>query len=304
MSMDDNLNKLKKHYTKNKNIFHIFLFFVVALIIYTPFRAPLNNKDVIIHISSLQSINSVSLELENKNAIRNDFTLKLFIKLLKKGTGIISGDYLIERNSPVFVVAWQIGRGHHKIEPIKVTIREGLTNDQIATLLEGKLSGFNKDLFLSSVNNKQGYLFPDTYFFFPLDTTEEIIKKLSDNFENKIKSINSSINESGKSLNDIIIMASILEGEASGKEDIEIISGILWKRISINMPLQVDVDKSTYTKKGLPDNPLNNPGLMSIKASVTPQNSSYLYYLHDKNGKAHFAVTFAEHKRNIDNYLK
>lgn len=270
--------------------------FIVLLFLYYFLSAPYSSKDVVVHISSGESVNSIALELKNTNAIRNDFTLKIFIKLLKSGKGVISGDYLIKKNSPVYIVAWQLGRGHHNIEPIKVTIREGLTNAQIALTLADKLSGFRKDLFLSDAENKQGYLFPDTYFFFPLDTAGEIIEKLSNNFLNKTKNLNIS--------SQIITMASILEGEAGGKEDIGIISGILWKRISLQMPLQVDIDKSTYTTKGLLLKPLNNPGLLSIEAAVSPIDSPYLYYLHDKNGKVHFAVTFEEHKRNISNYLK
>jgi UPF0755 protein len=99
-------------------------------------------------------------------------------------------------------------------------------------------------------------------------------------------------------------MASILEGEANGNLDAPTISGILWKRISLGMPLQVDVDKKTYREKGLPQNPLNNPGLVSIKAAIKPEKSNYLYYLHDKGGIVHYAVTFEEHKQNINKYLK
>ena len=99
-------------------------------------------------------------------------------------------------------------------------------------------------------------------------------------------------------------MASILEGEANGKEDIYIISGILWKRINLGMPLQVDVDKSTYKEKGLPSEPLNNPGLLAIKAAMAPESSVYLYYLHDEDGVVHFARSFEEHKKNINDYLK
>ncbi|MFA6251660.1 MAG: endolytic transglycosylase MltG [Candidatus Paceibacterota bacterium] len=276
----------------------------LGLFAYYFLSAPFSNKDIIIHVASGQSINSVTEELETKNAVRHDLALKVFIKLLKSGKGIITGDYLIKKNSPVWVIAWQLSRGHHNIEPIKVTIREGLTNEEIADLLADKLAGFRKDLFLTNEKAKQGYLFPDTYFFFPLDTGREIVDKLTNSFENQIKNLLPSINASQYSLNEIITMASILEGEAGGKEDIEIISGILWKRISIGMPLQVDIDKSTYQEKGLPAKPLNNPGLQSINAAIYPNTSSYLYYLHDKNGKVHFATTYTEHKRNIDNYLK
>lgn len=284
------------------NILLVISFIILGMCYFL--SAPYGNKDVIIHISSGQPISSITKELEEKNSIRNEITLKAFIKLLKSGNGVVSGDYLISKNSPVWVVAWQVGRGHHNIEPLKITIREGLNNEQIASLLADKLVGFRKDLFLTEVTEKQGYLFPDTYFFYPLDTVDEIVKKLSDNFERRTNNLEQLTVKSGKNFKDILIMASILEGEAGGKEDIKIISGILWKRIVLGMPLQVDVDKSTYTTKGLPEYPLNNPGLQSIDAALNPVDSSYLYYLHDKNGIVHFSKSFEEHRKNINNYLK
>jgi len=301
LSNEENIEQGKK---KNwlLNIFLFVGFFLIFL--YFFLFAPSGNNDVILHISNGTSINSITQKLEDEKAVRNDFTLKLFIKILKSGRGIISGDYLIKKNSPVWVVAWQIGRGHHNIEPVRVVIREGIDNSDIADLLAKKISSFRKDLFLAGVNDKQGYLFPDTYFFFPLDTTPEIIGKLSSNFKLQIKDLLFPITQSGKELNEIITMASILEGEAGGKEDIDVISGILWKRIEKGMPLQVDVDKSTYVTKGLPLNPLNNPGLQSINAAISPMDSPYLYYLHDKDGNVHYAVTFEEHKSNIAKYLK
>ena len=126
---------------------------------------------------------------------------------------------------------------------------------------------------------------------------------MSDNFEKKITP--SSANYfSGKTEKEIIIMASIIEREAKGDTDRGIISGILWKRIQIGMPLQVDSAPETYKTKGLPDSPIGNPGLKAIEAAINPQSSSYLYYLHDKDGNIHYAKTFAEHEVNIEKYLK
>ena len=103
---------------------------------------------------------------------------------------------------------------------------------------------------------------------------------------------------------DIIIMASIIEEEAKGDADRAYISGILWKRLSINMALQVDAAKETYQNRGLPEKPIVSPGLKAIKAAIHPQNSSYLYYLHDKEGGVHFAKSFAEHINNKTKFLK
>jgi UPF0755 protein len=277
-----------------------FLILVYLFILSAPFKS----SNVAIHIPSGRSVDSITEELKENNAIRSEMALKIFIKLLKSGKGIVSGDYLIEKNTPVWVVAWQVGRGYHNIEPTKVTIREGLSNEEIANLLATKLPYFDKQLFLEKTIDDQGYLFPDTYFFYPLDTTEEIIKQLSLNFDKRINKISSSIEASGRSFDDLIIMASILEGESAGREDANLISGILWKRFDLGMPLQVDVDKGTYETKGLPEQPLNNPGLLMIEAAAKPTSSSFLYYLHDKNGKVHFAKSYDEHRVNINNYLR
>ena len=297
-------NKTPKYYLNKKNILLTILLTVsfLFLLSYYFILKPYGNGDKIVHIKRGQSISLVAKEFEDSNIVRDDYILKFFIKILNRNKGIIPGDYLIKGNSPVFVVAWQISHGIHKVETIKITIREGLTNKKIADLLESKLINFDKDLFLNSISEKQGYLFPDTYFFFPGDTALEIIEILSNNFNNKIKDL--PIKNSGKNLSEIITMASILEGEAKGKEDIYIISGILWKRISIGMPLQVDVDKLTYEVKGLPPNPINNPGLLSIRSALLPISSSYLYYIHDKEGLVHYAENFEEHKKNIEIYLK
>jgi len=103
-------------------------------------------------------------------------------------------------------------------------------------------------------------------------------------------------------------MASLIEregkGEIRGQTDRVFISGILWKRLSMNMPLQVDAAPSTYKSRGLPEAPIANPGLESIKAALYPKSSPYLYYLHDKNGLIHYAKSFSEHRQNILKYLK
>ncbi len=187
---------------------------------------------------------------------------------------------------------------------IVVTLPEGTNNEQMADILASKLPLFNKQEFLNNKNNIQGYLFPDTYFFTERTNTEEVSKTLNTTFNRKIKELQPSIDMSGKSLSDIIIMASILEEEANGPKDIGVISGILWKRMSIGIPLQVDVSPITYKEKGLPKLPLSNPGLLALQASISSVASPYLYYLHDKSGQVYYARNYNEHRKNIKNYLK
>ncbi|MFA4890318.1 MAG: endolytic transglycosylase MltG [Candidatus Paceibacterota bacterium] len=174
---------------------------------------------------------------------------------------------------------------------IRITIPEGYTTKDIAERLKN-FRNFNKEEFLKIAEDKEGYLFPDTYFFTSKEMPEEIIEKMENNF--KVKA--------GDVQKDILIMASIIEKEARNKEDRRIISGILWKRLKINMPLQVDVSLYTYDNKGLPPMPICNPGLDAIDAAKNPVDSKYWYYLSDKKGVTHFARTFEEHKRNRAKY--
>ena len=109
-------------------------------------------------------------------------------------------------------------------------------------------------------------------------------------FNKKIESLLPDIEASDNTEKDIIIMASLIEGEAKGEGDRGFISGILWKRLRIGMALQVDVALETYETKGLPSSPIGNPGLLSIAASIHPEESPYLYYLHDKDGKLNGAL--------------
>ena len=145
------------------------------------------------------------------------------------------------------------------------------------------------------------------------------------NFLKKINTVKKIILNSGHSESDIVITASILEGEAL-PADRSTVAGILWKRISTGMPLQVDssikyitgkgsVDLSlndlkinspynTYVYTGLPPTPINNPGIQAIISAATPTQTDYLYFLTEKDGTIHYAKTFAEHVANKVKYLK
>ncbi len=296
-----NKQKKKKLFTFLNIFFSVSILIIVS---YYLFSAPFNNKDVVIHISSEDNLKIISSELEVKKVIRDKDVFYIIARVFSLSLDIKRGDYKFEKGTNAFSVAFQLYKAKHNIEPIKITLREGLTNEEMANIFADKLPEFRKDLFLQNSNDLEGYLFPDTYFFFPLTTYDEIIKEMNDNFKNKTNKIKGDIENSKRNLEDIIIMASIIELESNGRGDREIISGILWKRFDIGMPLQVDVDRNTYKEKGLPDEPICNPGIDSIIASLNPKDSSYLYYLHDDSGRVYFAKNYDEHKLNINRYLK
>lgn len=283
----------------------IVIVYVVLLFFYKfLFSAPTPTRRIVVHIAKNQTLSSIANDLEQKNIIRYASVLKFFTSLMISDKQIKRGDYLFEKNLPVWRVAWMLAHGEHNISPIKIVLREGSTNEEMATVLSSNLNVFDKDIFLNDSKDKQGYLFPDTYLFYPETKTEEVLSELSDNFLTRLKNVSDDIEKSGKSLEDIVIMASIIQKEARDENDAGLISGVLWHRIRIGMPLQVDVDKWTYKNKGLPSAPIGNPGLVAILAAVNPVDSPYLYYLHDKKGDVHFAKTYSEHSKNIAKYLK
>lgn len=279
----------------------IFLFFFYYFFFSAPRNFPTGD---VIRIEKGASLLGVSSLLKKENIIRSRVIFESFAIIFGGELHIVSADYLFEDKIPVWKVALRIVKGEHGTPPVSVTIPEGFDINQIADIFSKKLTNFKKDKFLSDAKNKEGYLFPDTYFFLNDANERDVIKSMSNNFNKKITLLDSDIILSGKTKEEIITMASIVEREAKGDVDRDVISGILWKRIKINMPLQVDAAPITYKMKGLPPGPIGNPGLEAIRATLYPKSSSYLYYLHDKNGIIHYARNFSEHNANIQKYLK
>lgn len=225
---------------------------------------------------------------------------------------------------------------------IKITFPEGWTSKQMAERLtanglDGK--GFlglanNTDVlrgnynFLEDKNIKtlEGYLFPETYFFTKEMDAETMVKKMLGIFNAKITyQMKNDALKNGKALKDIIIMASIIEGEVRTDEDRKIVSGIFWKRIKDGRALQscatlayvtgenkkqyseadtkINSPYNTYLHKGLLPAPISNPGLSAIMAAIYPTLTDYNYFLSDsETGKTIFSKTYEEHTANKTRY--
>ncbi len=293
-----------KSHTK-KIIFSILFLLVIGLGYLFGITAPSNfHSGVVFSVEDGNSLRTVSRHLQESNIIRSRLFFELFVIIYGGEKHLMRADYMFENKLPVYEVARRISVGDRNVDKVSVTIPEGFSNEEIADTFTAKMTKFNKTRFLALAKNKQGYLFPDTYFFFSTDTEVDVYKSITTNYENKMKAILPKILASGKTEREIIIMASLLEKEAFGDTDRNFISGILWHRMAINMRLQADAAPETYDHPGLPLAPIGNPGLEAINAAIYPKTSSYLYYLHDKEGVVHYAGTLSEHDRNIQKYLR
>lgn len=277
-----------------------------------------------VRIEKGTGLSEAAQTLKQEGYIRSEILFKTFVVLSGKAHRLIAGDYYFDGKENVMVIAKRITSGTYKLVEIKVTIPEGLTVFQIADILNLKFSLFNSDEFI--INAQEGYLFPDTYFFFPNVSSDDVISKMTANFNKKIAPYEAEIASSTYSFSDIITLASIVEEEAQADIDRPIVAGILLNRLSIDMPLQVDATfsyvngKNTYTLskadlkddspyntylyKGLPPTPIANPSIESIEAVLRPTETQYLYFLSDLSGKMYYAKDFDGHQNNREKYLR
>lgn len=307
-------------------LFFIALYSAVSYYILVP--PPSFPVGTIFEIPEGATLSQTANTLEEKGIVRSSFALRAYIALVKNERPIISGFYLLPGKESLSAIAERIVVGEYRIERVKILIPEGFDVFNVGQALASAMPTFDSAKFLSIAQKDEGYLFPDTYFFFTTVTPEEVLLKMRANFDQKIKEtrdLSGKIAASGHSLADIITMASIIERETVTPRDRRIVSGILWKRIKLGMPLQVDAAFSyvngkstydltmhdlknespynTYKYKGLPPGPIANPGIDTIFAAIEPADSPYLYYLSEKDGTMHYAKTFEEHKKNKVKYL-
>jgi UPF0755 protein len=294
------------------------------LFISAPFNFP---NGAYINIPSGGSLSQSADILAEKHVIRSPLLFQAMMYLFGGDRHIVAGEYFFPARSSVIQVAMRLGSGNFEVDPARVRIPEGATMEDIAKLLAAAVPDFDVAEFEREARGKEGYLFPDTYFFMPGQGTEAILGAFANNFSKNISKIQSQIDAFGKPLSDVIVMASLLEREAPETADRRVIAGILWKRIKLGMPLQVDAvfpyiigknslqltnadlktdsPYNTYTNKGLPPGAIANPSLDAILAAVTPIQTNYLYYLSDRSGTIHYSATYDQHlaakSRYIDN---
>jgi len=283
---------------------------------------------IIIGIEEGETLSEIANDFEEKGLIQSSEAFKTFVILLHSEK-VVAGDYFFEGPLTVLTLAERVANGVYGLNPERVTIPEGLTNNQIAEIFSLRLGdSFDTEGFLELADGKEGYLFPDTYFFLQNVKPEEVIETMEETFEERISELENEIDSFGRPLDEVIVMASILEEEARHYEDRQKISGILWKRVEIDMPLQVDaafqkVEEAegrntyqltkadlraespfnTYVNKGLPPAPITNPSFEAIKAAVLPIDSEYLFYVSDRRGNLYFAEDYDDHQENVWNYL-
>lgn len=263
---------------------------------------------------------------------------------MNAAANIKAGVYQIETGERMREVIVRLVVGDVSPSELTVTFPEGFTLKQMAERLAAKGIGTAQDYitaarpevfvadfpFLAEIpagRDLEGYLFPDTYRVFADDTAKDVIRRQLATFGQRWgDQLRQEAAASGRTLDELVIMASIVEREVITDEDMAAVAGVLWKRNDEGAGLDADatvryaLDKQTgaltvgdlrseslYNTRrwrGLPPGPISNPGLRALIVSVRPEESEFYYYLSANDGQTIFARTNDEHNSNKVKYLR
>ncbi len=174
----------------------------------------------------------------------------------------------------------------------------------------------------------EGYLFPDTYTITNKDATvDEIIEKMLDRTEDILDEYKEEIENHDYSVHEILTIASIIEAESMSENGRKDVSSVIYNRLKKGMAIQSDVTtyyaikvdvgerdlyqseinrENPYNTRGpnmagkLPVGPICAPSKSSIEAAIYPNDTDYLFFVADKNGKLYFTTTNEEHNEIIN----
>lgn len=288
-----------------------------------------------------EEVKEIAQKLEKLHLIRGAFYFEVYVWRENIGTELQAGQYRIYPEISIKEIAKKFVRGDVISNEEEITFPEGFSLADMEKRLYD--NGFNsiyltqfkpfffgsRFVFLRNITavNLEGFLFPDTYKFDKDWDAEKIAGKMLENFDKKISNeLLWEIKKQNRTIFEIIIMASVIEKEVATENDKKLVSGILWKRLGVGMPLQADATityimgkktseitlddlkinspYNTYVNKGLPIAPISNPGMESILAAIYPEPSDYWYYLSKPSGESVFSQTLDEHNRAKAKYLK
>lgn len=275
--------------------------------------------------------------LKENDLIRSERAFLKYCRDSKLDAQLKAGVYRLSPAQDLYDIVRQLAAGETMQNTF--TVPEGYTLEQIGTLLverkiisqadwqEALQDNYTYDFLPEQANQArlEGYLFPDTYEITEDITAHEIIDNMLSNFaDHWNREFAELARTKDREASEIIIVASLIEKEAQVAKERNRIAGVIYNRLAIGMPLQIDATVlyslgehkeqisyqdlkvnspyNTYLHPGLPIGPIANPGTESIKAALNPEKHSFYYYVAQGNGSHYFSKTYAEHQDAIKKY--
>ena len=305
------------------------------------FIAP--DKEITVTIEKGSSTGEIAAALKKNDVIDFKLMFKLYSKFKKADGKYQYGNYTLNKNMSYKEIISALKKSAVKRETVKFTIPEGYEQRQIVDLLVSKgycekekledvLNNYNFDYsFTKNLKDRrdrlEGYLFPDTYEIYVGEDEVSIVKRMLDNFEEKVvkSDLNSLVKSSKYSLDELITLASIVEREGKAKDELKKVASVFYNRLKDDtypylescatvqyiLPSRKDVlsvadtkidnKYNTYKYKGLPPGPIACPGIEAIKAVLSPEKTDYKYFVAKSDGTHIFSKTYKEHLSAIKN---
>ena len=334
----------------NTRFYKLLFFFVSILIIsvismyFSILKTPLktaNSRDSFI-IYEGEGASNIAYRLDTIGIIGEPYIFRIASKVMFMDKSIKPGNYNLSKvnNIEELINYFSTGgekEGGHKV----ITIPEGWSMNQIGDRLEYyelidryKFDSlcidvnFIKSLGFNEIDNLEGYLFPETYFFPIKKNEQKIIRMMTEEFKRNLNDKGLNLKASNFSLHELITLASIIQAEAGDENEMSKISSVFNNRLKENWKLAADptvkyiiADKNrtlyprdfkidnpynTYIYRGLPPGPINNPGFLAIEAALNPDATQYFYFvLESVDSRRHiFSENEEDHLKARDKYLK
>ena len=299
------------------------------------------NADGILQNVATADMGYVADVLEENGLIEYKLLFRMFAAFTGGSDKIKPGTYELDTDMDYrALISGMSSSSANRVE-VQVTIPEGYTVEQIFQLLEehevASADGlremaanydygfsFLQDIPLGDASRLEGYLFPDTYNFYVNHDPKYVINRMLQRFDQVFtEEMRTEVEESGRTIHEVLTVASLIERETDGDDQGEIAS-VIYNRLNNpngetagylqidatlvyinggNVPTDADrsIDSpyNTYLYKGLPPGPIANPGLESIQAAMNPEDTSYFYYALGDDGQHHFFQTYNQ----LQNFL-
>lgn len=320
---------------------------------------------VTVIISVGDDSDDIAKKLENKGVVDSAMFFSMFLGLTGKGDEIEPGVYEVSTNKDYLGVVNYLRNIDNRQTTITLQFAEGMTVLEIAEQLYDSGVTSDKEKFLQLCNSSEfdedysfiadieenderlykleGYLFPDTYEFYVDEDPALTISRFLDNFDTRVCktklelagysekiTIEDFAARNGKSIDEIVNIASIVQGEAANVEDMYNVASVIENRLERGASMDIhtlgmdstqfypygsfeeipeDIRETfqsayeTYDSEGLPPGAIGSPGLDAITAAVNPNSTNYFYFCHglgaDGESVSYYASSFYEHQANL-----
>ena len=304
-------------------------------------------KEVTIEVVSEDSIKTIAKKLENEGLIKYKWFFRFYAGMTDAQEEIGIGTYKLNTDMDynAMINGMRNSSGNMKAETVKVTIPEGYTVEQTIKLLAkngvnteenlmeaAKTAKFNYPYINNNskeISRLEGFLFPDTYDFYVNEKASNALNRLIQNFDKKMNDERLELVEaSGRSLKEIVIIASLIERETDGTDQAKIAS-VIYNRLDgpgdkggtygmlqvdasllyalppdhgplTKADMEMDTKYNLYKYAGLPPTAIANPGLASIDAALNPETTDYYYYALGTDGLHRFFTNYNDHLNFIN----